>query len=277
MKTTLELPFPRLSEGRFASICAHTDEELFSRFGIRIAFTERMGGVSEGSYASLNLGSRVSDDPEKVEENQARLLEAFGFEGKVCLRPRQVHGTDIALVEAGQNDYESIQTDIDRGADGIIIVPDQVATLLCFADCVPVIIVSPSSAFAVVHAGWKGMVAGIAQKAFRLLMDHDHARGFSFSSKDYNVYVGPYIHGECFETGKDVQEAFADAFGPECLHGDSHIDLGRALRCSLGKEGVDQARIADVNICTVCHNDRFFSYRAQKGVCGRHGAFAVRM
>ena len=276
MKTSLELPFPRLSEGRFASIYAYTDEELFSSFGIRIAFSERMGGISEGPYRSLNVGRRVPDDQEKVAKNHSSLLEALGAGCEVCLTPYQVHRTDVYTVKLGQTDYASIQEEIEQGIDALIIEPPQVAALLCFADCVPIIIVSPSSTFAVVHAGWKGMLGGIVQKAFRLLMHSDQTKGSSFSPKDYNIYIGPYIHSECFETGEDVCLAFVEAFGSSCMRDASHVDLGQALRLSLEREGVDHMRIADVNVCTVCNNDRFYSYRAQGGVCGRHGAFAVR-
>lgn len=274
MKAILELPFPHLSEGRFASVHAYTDEGLFATHGIRIAFTERTGGVSEGPYYSLNIG-RVSDEPKRIAENQKILLNAFRLEYETCLRPSQVHGDEVYVVET-QADYEEVQSRIEKGVDALIIEPARVAALLGFADCVPVILVSPSGTFAVVHAGWRGVVAGIVPKAFLKLRESDRGKGFAFSSHDYNVYIGPYIHAECFEVGEEVRLAFSETFGPDCLVDDSHVDLGKALRLSLEEEGVEPSRIGDIDICTVCENDRFYSHRAQDGVCGRHGVFAIR-
>lgn len=278
MRTTLELPLPRLSRGRFASIDAYTDEALFDSHRIRIAFTERGGGVSKDSYASLNLGSAVDDDLVSVEQNRRILTDAFSVNHAACLVPRQVHGKKVLVVpEGAQETIEDFRSRAQKGADALLIEAQQVAALLCFADCVPLIIVSPTGRFAVVHAGWRGVLAEIATKATSELTELDASDGASADPSAYNVYIGPYIHRECFETGEEVREDFAHTFGQGCLVDSSRIDLGMALRTSLTRFGVSEKRIADVDICTVCNNDRFFSYRAQEGICGRHGAFAVRM
>lgn len=282
MRTTLELPLPRLTKGRFASISALSDESLFQTCGVRVAFTQREGGVSEGAYASLNMGSHVGDDLAAVEANRRILKRAFGVEDSPCIVPNQVHGTTLLTIPDpsipfSQEEWGGYVARAQEGADAVVVESPDVAALLCFADCVPVIIVSPSGRFAVVHAGWRGVEGGIVPKAFRHLLALDKEAGLACGPQDVNVYIGPYIHKECFETGEDVLRRFETAFGVECLWGSDHVDLGAALRVALEREGAEACRIADADICTVCNNDAFFSYRAQEGVCGRHGAFAVRM
>ena len=269
-RTTLALPAPRLVEGRFGSCAALTDEGLFEACGVRIAFTERLGGVSEGAFSSLNLGRHVNDDLGCVEENVARVMDAFGASGSVCIRPHQVHGKTLVVCR-NRHDAPGVNATAQDGADGVIVTCDDVSALLCFADCVPVIVVSPAGHFAVVHAGWRGVVARIAEAAVVRLCELDRV-----SACELNIYIGPHIRACHFEVGPEVGEVFAREFGPACVPDPRHVDMARALRDSLCAIGVRGDRIADAEVCTVCDRTRFFSYRASGGICGRHGAFAVR-
>ena len=118
METTLELPLPHLSRGRFASIGALTDEALFDRTGIRIAFTERIGGVSEGPFASLNLGDHVNDDAACVARNRAIVAEAFDVGPDSLVVPHQVHGG--AIVRVAGSSAEAVcraKDEAETGAD----------------------------------------------------------------------------------------------------------------------------------------------------------------
>lgn len=269
--TTLALPYPRLAEGRFASCAAFTDESLYDACGVRVAFMERTGGVSKAPYGSLNLGMRVGDEDACVSENRRRMLEAFGAEDAVLIQPRQVHG-DVVEQCLEASDAFACLGRVDTGSDALVIGCSDVGALLCFADCVPVVFVSPRGSFAVVHAGWRGVVNCIWRKALEKLCVLDDV-----SPDCINAYIGPYIHACHFEVGPEVVEQFESVFGRDCLVNDSHIDMGIALRRGFVETGVDPRRIADVDVCTVCDEGaRFFSYRASGGQCGRHGAFAVR-
>lgn len=269
--TTLALPYPRLAEGRFASCVAFTDENLYAACNVRIAFMERLGGVSDKPYESLNLGMRVGDEDCCVEENRKRMLEAFDASDAVLIQPRQVHG-DVVERCLEKGDACACLERVDAGSDALIVGCADVAALLCFADCVPVIFVSPCGSFAVVHVGWRGVVNCIWKKALEQLCLLD-----GVSPDSINAYIGPYIHACHFEVGPEVIERFESVFGEACIADDSHIDMGAALRQGFVEAGVDPLRIADVNVCTVCDGGaRFFSYRASGGQCGRHGAFAVR-
>ena len=181
--TTLVLPDPELTKGRFASIPAYSDEALYVATGVRIAFTTREGGVSEGPYNSLNLGSHVKDDLVSVQENRRRVQQAFACEDAPLFVPNQVHGDTV--LELG--DSRSIDTPLapaqahelalqaQDGADGLVVHALNAAALLCYADCVPVIIVSPTGRFAVVHAGWRGVDNLISVKAVRSMAYADEA------------------------------------------------------------------------------------------------------
>ena len=277
------LPLPTLEADTRASLSLLTDNALARCLGVRVAFSGRSGGTSvgpDGAFGSLNLGAHVGDDPACVTENRQRLLRAFHAEADRLIVPTQVHGTHVVYVQKGAEAEGAREA--TEAADGVAVAPDvdDVAVLLCFADCVPLIMVSPTGAYAVSHAGWRGAYGGIAGNTVRLLAEHDVARGAFASIAEaaaaYNVYRGPYIHRECFETGEDVRAQFAERYGEGCTPDARHVDLGVALDVDLRRAGVLPERIADANACTVCNNDHYFSYRGQHGVCGRHGALALR-
>ena len=166
----LDLPIPHLVEGSFASITAFTDESLFETCGVRIAFTERAGGVSTGPYDSLNLGSHVEDDLALVKRNRAILMSAFADASYDLVVPKQVHG-DTVLTLSSQRDVARVAQLASRGADALVVEEKHIAALLCFADCVPVIAVAPTSMFAVIHAGWRGVENRITQKALKQMAE----------------------------------------------------------------------------------------------------------
>lgn len=249
-----------------------TDEALFAACGVRAAFSSRHGGVSAGEYASLNLGTHVGDEPDAVHKNRRRLVRALGGGDIPVVVPNQVHKIDLLVV--CDNAPETIRALCDQaldGADGVVVGASQVAALLCFADCVPVIIVSPTGSFAVAHAGWRGALARIASKTAGALEELD---GGVAHAGDYNAYIGPCIRSECFECGADVHDAFAAEFGAACVTDPSHVDLPAVVASDLVDAGLLSERICDAGVCTVCHADDWFSYRASGGACGRHGAVA---
>lgn len=259
-------------------IPALTDEELFRRTGVRIAFTGRAGGVSKGPYASFNLGLHVNDDPLDVRENRRRLLEAAATPETPLIVPNQVHGSAcVTLASADEAALADARLRADEGCDAVVGAVVGVAVLLNFADCLPLIIVSPTGRFAVVHAGWRGAVAGIAGAAARELLAADAAYGgHAPDAGSLTAYIGPHIRSECFECGSDVRARFVERFGASVSPDRRHVDLARAVSCDLMKAGLSYERIADACRCTRCAPDEYFSYRATGGVCGRHGAFAYR-
>lgn len=268
-----ELPYPTLEvhcEGTGA-LRMLTDDALFQACRARIAFTGREGGVSVGSYASLNTGLHVNDDGAHVQCNRELVLAALGAPQAALIVPNQVHGTNVVMVGRGV-DVNQARALADGGADAVVVGQSEVAALLNYADCLPLIIVSPRGTFAVVHAGWRGAVAHIAAKAVHRLADLDGC-----SPARFNAYLGPHIRSECFEVSEEIAQRFAGEFGESVLADAQYVNLAAAVSADLVSAGLLQERIADAGICTVCNSDKYFSYRATHGACGRHAAAAVRV
>lgn len=277
------LPLPHLERcevgGRAHGVLVmHTDPGLFESAGIRIGFTER-GPITDDPFSGLNLSTTVGGSEDAARAGIQRLCAAVGAREDVLIRPKQVHGTDLVVV-GPKTALPAAIGEASEGADGVVVAVPDVAALLCFADCAPVIIASPSGAFAVVHAGWRGAVAGIAGDAVRVLAAQDAADGVFSSAEEaagsFNAYIGPCIHRECFEVGSEVRERFVERYGAACAPDGSHVDLVRALRTDLDQAGVAAERVVNLDACTMCEPARFFSYRASGGTCGRHGAIACR-
>ena len=275
---SLELPYPILERCDSTGVPLLTDDALFDAVGVRMAFTGREGGVSTGVYSSLNTASDVGDDLGVVKRNRRRALEAMDIDEELLIVPNQVHGLEVLDVRCGFN-VERVSAQAAGGIDAIVVEPVRVAALMSFADCLSLILVSPSGRFAIAHAGWRGAVAGIAGKTARALVaaDGGDATTGVEAARRYNAYVGPHIRAECFEVGDEVVVQFIEAYGEEAVSSPNHIDLARAVTIDLLRAGLCEERIVDSRVCTKCNPDRFFSYRASGGQCGRHAAIACRM
>lgn len=272
-----ELPIPKIDA---LPLGAHrvfmlTDEALWAQTGVRVAFTSRDGGVSEGPYASLNTGSFVGDDLTHVERNRELAQEALGFAGAPLVMPNQVHGTHVVVVN-GEEDVPRAQAEADEGADAVVGAGSGVSVLMNFADCLPVIMASPTGRFVVAHAGWRGAIAGIAGIAARAFADVDAKAGESVPTSSFNAYIGPHICEKCFEVSVEVATQFADTFGEEVLWDDRHVSLARAVAVDLQRAGLLAERIVDCKQCTKCNPEKYFSYRAANGDCGRQAAIAYK-
>lgn len=271
------LPLPALQARSSAGLSFLTDEALFTATGIRMGFSRRDGGVSEPPYDSLNLGDHVGDDPAAVAANRERLLAAAGLGGTDLVTLNQVHGDAVlSLGDDAPATWEAVCAAARAGADGVVVGVPNATALLCFADCTPVVVASPSGAFAVAHAGWRGALAGIPSAAVRALAALDAERGFAGEPDGFNAYIGPHIMAECYECGEELVGRFADRYGAACACGGDHLNLEAAVRASLAEAGIVADRVAAAGECTACHGDRYFSYRTSGGRCGRHSAFAGR-
>ena len=291
-----ELPLPELAQPSPGSArLTHalpllTDSNLLDACGVAIAFTTRDGGVSEGAYASLNLADHVGDNSEHVAENRRILLEALNIPNCAdCLvNPVQVHGDTVAIFtdEAGKEHMEDAvelldahgillftehRTSPELECDAVVCTVEDVPVMLCYADCVPIILVAPNGCFAVVHSGWKGTLKSIAEKAAHAL---SVASGCPSSS--FNAYIGPHIGACCYEVSDDILDAFVAEFGEACDAFANHLDLEYAVVSALRSAGVESERIVSSGICTSCSTDRFYSYRAEGGTTGRIAAIACR-
>jgi YfiH family protein len=217
-----------------------------------VAFTTREGGVSEGPFASLNLGTKDGDDPGRVAENRRLACDRLGLDAGRLASNLQRHSTTVHRAEAGV-----------RGRPGDALWTDEpgLPLLALTADCLPIAIAAANGrpALAIVHAGWRGLAAGVVDAAVAALGGGPTAAA-----------VGPAIGPCCYEVGPEVSARFdAD------LTRDGILDLWSAAERALRRAGV--ARVERVDLCTRCNEERFFSHRRQgrrRGVQGVIGAVA---
>lgn len=239
-------------------------------------FTTRAGGVSAPPFDALNLGGKWGDSPANVVENRRRLARAVGGRPVVA---RQVHGAAIARVRAGDPPEAIARLE----ADGLCSDASGVTLGIFVADCIPALLADPrTGAFAAVHAGWRGTVAGVLPAAVGTL-----ATEFGARPEDLRVALGPAIGPCCFEVGPEVVAAFLASIpdarergvvlpSPRGAPGKANVDLKAANRLLLERAGVAPEAIDAGPECTHCDRARFFSFRRdgsatgqQMGVIGR--------
>jgi len=230
-------------------------------------FSPRGGGVSRPPWDSLNLGASVGDDPAAVLENRHRVARAFGMRLDGVARIDQVHGARVHEAAAGITARE-----------GDALISDDPRWLLAVsaADCLPVILVDVRrGCVAAVHAGWRGVAAGVAAAAVRAL-----GRRYGSDPGDLRAWLGPAIQGPCYQVGPEVVDAVrADPAVPAAVAwpdpgaaGRWRLDVPGAVRAQLEAVGVAPAAIAASATCTHCAADRCFSHRRDAGRSGRHWA-----
>ena len=236
--------------------------------GLRHGVTTRAGGVSRGSFSSLNLGRSTSDDASAITENGRLVAEAIG--AARVRYPHQVHGTTVKVVTA--SDALPVGE-----SDAVVTNEAGVALGVLGADCPGVVIVDPvRRALAVVHSGWRGTVAGIVTKSIALLCDR-----FGCVPEDCLAGIGPGIAARSYEVGPEV----ADAVRTRVPHGDrcvtrgrgdhSYVDLALAIRNQLESGGLRSSSIETMDLCTFAEPDLLFSHRRDGAETGRHGLVAV--
>jgi hypothetical protein len=224
--------------------------------GARAIFSTRRGGVSEGPYESLNLGLLTDDRPESVRENRARLAQAAGIERERIVMGWQVHGTDLREWGGPPGDEPPSGDDLPR-VDGHLTREAELGLLVLAADCFPVAL-SDGTQAAMLHCGWRPLAGGLIEKAV--------AR---FDSPPAAA-VGPGIGGCCYEVGPEVAERFADV--PGALDG-RMLDLRRVIAARLQQAGV--GAIEQLDRCTSCTPELYFSHRRDRGLTGRQGGLCV--
>jgi hypothetical protein len=221
--------------------------------GARAAFSTRLGGISEGSFESLNLGVLTDDERDSVVENRRRLAAALGLKAERIAIGRQVHGAELAVHAAPRGPSPFAQPGGAELAevDGHVTTDPSLAALVFVADCLPVAMAGPGGV-AMLHCGWRGLAAGIVAKGAEAV-DATHAA------------VGPGIGPCCYEVGDEVLGAFA-GLGEGVASG-RMLDLPEVARRLLRDAGIEEVESA--GLCTSCAGELFFSHRRDAGRTGR--------
>lgn len=220
--------------------------------GYVVGFTTRVGGVSEGVYASLNLTRGTGDDAETVEENRRLACEALELPAERLAFNRQVHSPTVHRAHPGAR---------GEPGDGLWTDEPQLPMLAMSADCLPIAVVRTDGAraIAVLHAGWRGLSEGVVANGVAQLGEGAKA-----------AMIGPAIGPCCYEVGPEVSELFDDDLTVE-----RKLDLWTAAERALRAAGVEH--VERVELCTRDHPDLFFSHRRDgraRGVQGVIGAVA---
>jgi YfiH family protein len=219
---------------------------------VRSLITTRPGGVSRGTYASLNLGGHVGDERDRVERNRARLQRLLPSEP---LWLTQVHGTQVLLAEAARPGMQA-DAAVTRATDAVLAVLS--------ADCLPVLFCDlQATVVAVAHAGWRGLAAGILERTVATLRTPPASLmaflGPAIGHADYEV--GPEVHDVFVSQDPEARRAFAPGRPGKWL-----ADLYALARQRLEKTGI--MSIHGGSYCTFTDHERFFSYR-RDGETGR--------
>jgi len=242
---------------------------LLETLGVAHAFSTRIGGVSEGVFASLNLGNpsgTLQDSSDNIAQNMRRFMAAAGCDGKMLRKVFQVHGRHLVWMNKDSDCADP------PSADAIACDDPRCAACVRVADCVPVLLASGDGKMvAAVHAGWRGVVAGVAPAAVAALNERLGRGSEIFAA------IGPSIGPGHFEVGIEVVEEFRRVLGtaaPAQLKcgGKAHVDLRAAIAMQLRESGVDAGHIDSTDRCTFRDEDEFFSHRRQRSVSGRMAA-----
>lgn len=230
--------------------------------GITAFSTCRDGGVGEGAYTSFNCTHYCGDNPIHVATNRQRLCADWSIPFNRLIIPRQVHGTDVAVIDEAFLALPSTEQEQQLdGVDALISPLSEVCLAISTADCIPILLYDTRARIvAAIHAGWRGTVARIVSLTLSRMRELYGTRGV-----DVRAVIGPGISMESFEVGDEVYDAFRQADFPmeqiACRYEKWHIDLWEANRLQLLDEGLLPESIEVANICTFQHVDRFFSAR----------------
>ena len=222
--------------------------------GYEVAFTTRVGGVSEGPYASLNLGRKSGDDVKRVDANRRIACDAIGADLDELALNYQVHSARVLKAAPRMR---------GERADGLWTDEPGLPIVAMSADCLPIAIAradGPEPAVCVLHAGWRGLLAGIVEAGAGALGD-----------EPLPAAIGPGIGPCCYEVGEEVAAPYRERFGEDVVrHG--HLDLWTSAERALRQAGIEHVHRFDR--CTACEPETFFSHRRDRGITGRQGVIA---
>ncbi|NNJ29091.1 peptidoglycan editing factor PgeF [Lacrimispora defluvii] len=244
---------------------------------VKHGFSTKLGGVSQGKFATLNFTFTRGDNPDHVIENYKRMAAVLGVDEKRMVLSYQTHTTNVRLVteeDAGkgigkERDYKDI--------DGLITNVPGITLVTFFADCVPLYFLDPvHKAIGLSHSGWRGTVSRMGAVTIDKMKE-----AYGTRAEDLLVCIGPSICGDCYEVGEEVALEFKKAFAKENWNqilrkkdnGKFMLDLWKANEILLKEAGVKPENIETTDICTHCNSDYLFSHRTCGNERGNLAAF----
>lgn len=270
------------SENRIFNIAGgevpYLEYPLLAETGIvKHGFSTRLGGVSEGSFESMNLSFTRGDDEEVVRENFRRMASSIGVACEDMVFSQQTHTTNVRVV-----------TEADRGigfarkleytdVDGLITNVPGICLVTFYADCVPLFFVDPvKKAIGLSHSGWRGTVGKIGKVTVEKMQ-----KEYGCDPADIIAAVGPSICQDCYEVSEDVIDRFKENFDENNWqqlfykkeNGKYQLNLWKANELIFAEAGILPEHIAVTNVCTHCNSDVLYSHRRTGNKRGNLAAF----
>ncbi len=244
---------------------------------VKHGFSTRLGGVSTGACASMNLDFKKEESRENVTENFKRMAKALDLPYDRLTASHQTHTTNVRRIyeeDAGNGiSKPGKYTDVD----GMITNVPNLPLVTFYADCVPLFFVDvKNTVIGLSHSGWRGTVGHIGAVTVKAMIEE-----FGSEPEDIIACIGPSICASCYEVSEDVIKEFKDRFDKVLWNklfynkedGKYQLDLWEANRQVLLSAGILEEHIAVTNVCTCCNPKLLFSHRASKGQRGALAAF----
>lgn len=246
--------------------------------GILHGFSTRLGGVSKGIFASMNLSFTRGDIEADVRENFRRIADAIGFPCEHIVLSDQTHTTNVRLVTEKDMGNGITREKNFFDTDGLITNTPGVVLATSYADCVPLFFVDPiHRAIGLSHSGWRGTVGRMGKQTLLQMKE-----AFGTKPEEVIAAIGPSICVDCYEVSEDVAEVFSKEFEADkdkILHAKGHgkyqLDLWKANELVLLDAGILKEHLSVTDICTCCNPELLFSHRASHGKRGNLLAFLM--
>lgn len=240
-------------------------------------FSTRLGGVSQGCYASMNLSFTRGDDEAAVRENYYRIAKSIGVKCENMVLSQQTHTTNVRVVTE-KDKGKGIVTPLDyTDVDGMVTNIPGICLVTFYADCVPLYFVDPvQKAIGLSHSGWRGTVGKIGKETIRKMEEQ-----YGSDPKDILAAVGPSICKDCYEVSEDVilefQKNFKERYWKDLFYrkenGKYQLDLWKANEIIFKESGILPEHIAVTNVCTHCNSEILYSHRTSGDRRGNLAAF----
>lgn len=240
-------------------------------------FSTRLGGVSQGCYASMNLSFTRGDDEAAVRENYHRIAKSIGVKCENMVLSQQTHTTNVRVVTE-KDKGKGIVTPLDyTDVDGMVTNIPGICLVTFYADCVPLYFVDPvQKAIGLSHSGWRGTVGKIGKETIRKMEEQ-----YGSDPKDILAAVGPSICKDCYEVSEDVilefQKNFKERYWKDLFYrkenGKYQLDLWKANEIIFKESGILPEHIAVTNVCTHCNSKILYSHRTSGDRRGNLAAF----
>ncbi len=244
---------------------------------VKQGFSTKMGGVSQGKFATMNFTFTRGDNPDHVHENYRRMAKALGVDVEKMVLSYQTHTTNVRLVTECDAGKGIVKEREYKDVDGLVTNVPGITLVTFYADCVPLYFLDPvHKAIGLSHSGWRGTVNRMGKATVKKMEE-----SFGTRAEDIIACIGPSICRTCYEVGNEVAEEFRKGFDEnywkEILtvkeNGKYLLDLWKANEIVLLETGIRKDNIQITDICTHCNSDYLFSHRTTGNERGNLAAF----